>query len=233
MAEVRKFLFDRSFDVEPKQIDAAPAEMEALPPPAEEAVAVEEAEPVPTFSEEELEQARAEAFAAGREEGLRDAMGQAERRVADALDMIGIRLAHLMDGLEAANRAATASAVAVAAGIARKLLPELARHGAAEEVVAVVGEAMERVIEEPRIVVRVDAENHPVLEERLAKLAEIKGYEGRLLVVAEASLALGDCRIEWSNGGAERDMAALWNEIDRVIERNLTEGETSVAEKAE
>lgn len=228
MSEVRKFLFDRSFDAEPKQIDVAPEEASALPPPVEEDV--EEVEPAPSFSEEELQQACSEAFAAGKEEGLRDAMGQAERRIADALDMVGIRMTHLLEGLAEANQAAAASAVAVAAGITRKLLPEMARRGAVQEVSAVVGEAMERVIEEPRIVVRVDSQNHPVLDERLTALARAKGYEGRLVVVADAGLPAGDCRIEWGNGGAERDIAALWSEIDAVIERNLAGNETQVAE---
>ncbi|MEO5338358.1 MAG: FliH/SctL family protein [Magnetospirillum sp. WYHS-4] len=218
MSEVRKFLFEQSFDGEPKVLNA-PDPMDALPQPVE--TVIEEVEPLPTFSEEEMQQARDQAFAAGKEEGLREAVGAAERRIADALELMGVRMVHVMDGLAKANEDATSSAVTVASGIVRKLLPNLSRRGAVEEVAAVVAEVMGRVLDEPRLLLRVDPEGHSALEARVLELARGKGYEGRVTVMGDPALVPGDCRIEWSNGGAERDMAALWQEVDAVIERNL------------
>lgn len=234
MQEVRKYLFDRSFDVEPAKQGPAPSDE---PPPGEEPTEeVEYVEPPPTFTEEELRQACDEAFAAGREEGQRDAMGQAERRMADSLDMIGARLVNALEGLDKAREEATANAIAVAMGIARKLLPDLARRDPLGEVVAVVEQAMEKVLEEPRVAIRVAAADLASLEPMIADLARAKGYEGRVLVLGDPDLPPGDCRIEWRDGGAERDMAALWAEVDAVIERNLglsEGGETSVAPGAD
>ena len=33
-------------------------------------------------------------------------------------------------------------------------------------------------------------------------------FEGRLVVLAEPDIAVGDCRIEWADGGINRDSAA-------------------------
>ena len=35
-----------------------------------------------------------------------------------------------------------------------------------------------------------------------------RSFEGRLVVLAEPDIALGDCRIEWADGGINRDSAA-------------------------
>jgi len=45
-----------------------------------------------------------------------------------------------------------------------------------------------------------------------------KSFEGRLVVLAEPDIAVGDCRIEWADGGINRDSAAA----DAVIGEAVT-----------
>jgi flagellar assembly protein FliH len=72
-----------------------------------------------------------------------------------------------------------------------------------------------------RITVRV----HPTLVEAVrqqcGRAAEAASFEGKLIVTADAKIAPGDCRVEWGDGGAERDQTRLWAEIDAVVERAL------------
>jgi flagellar assembly protein FliH len=39
----------------------------------------------------------------------------------------------------------------------------------------------------------------------LDEIARTRGFEGRLVVIAEPEIALGDCKIEWADGGVVRD----------------------------
>ncbi len=44
--------------------------------------------------------------------------------------------------------------------------------------------------------------------DKLDEIMRAKSFEGRLVVLAEPDIALGDCRIEWADGGINRDRAA-------------------------
>lgn len=208
MAAVRKFLFERSFDVEEEVAEPA------APEPEPEVV-------VPTFSEEEINAARAQAFAQGREQGLAEAAAATEQAILQALAVIDQRLAELLHLAANSHAAATDDAVAVAVGIVRKLFPALSAQGALAEVERTVVEAMRLVLDQPRLAVYVNEAIQPALAERIEALSAEAAYRGQVEVKPDPALPPGDCRVEWSDGGAQRDTAALWRAIDAILERNL------------
>jgi len=222
-AEVRKFMFDRSFDVE------VPKKKEEI---VQEKV-VEEVVPevvVPTFSEEEMKAAREEAFAAGKQEGAADARASTEREVMVSLTGIGEHLKNLSEAQDKANASVLETAVIVAVGIARKLFPALNEKHALGEVERMVAMAMERVLEEPKIVVYVNSKLKAPLGERMADLAAKAGFKGEMTIEGVDDIIVGDCRVEWMGGGARRHLDELWREIDEVVERNLGDGSTAAAD---
>src|SRR3546814_2280324 len=68
--------------------------------------------------------------------------------------------------------------------------------------------------------VRVAPNLVPEIEQRLKAAVASAGFEGRLVVAADAALGPADCGIDWGDGGAERDMDGLWREIDAAIARS-------------
>lgn len=77
---------------------------------------------------------------------------------------------------------------------------------------------------EPRIIVKVHESLREQTHDKLIKLADQIGFDGRVVVMAHEEVVPGDCRVEWAEGGAERNNETLWQQIDEIIERNLTEG---------
>lgn len=73
----------------------------------------------------------------------------------------------------------------------------------------------------PHLVIRC----HPDLADAIrdAATAQIasSGFAGRLVVLGEPDIRLGDGRIEWADGGLVRDIAGISHEIDRQISRYL------------
>src|SRR3546814_15298785 len=65
--------------------------------------------------------------------------------------------------------------------------------------------------------VRVAPNLVPEVEQRLEAAVASAGFEGRLVVAADAALGPADCGIDWGDGGAERDMDGLWREIDAAV----------------
>ena len=48
------------------------------------------------------------------------------------------------------------------------------------------------------------------------------GFAGRLIVMGDPEIRLGDGRIEWADGGLVRDIGAISGEIDKRISAYLT-----------
>lgn len=214
MTTATRFLFDVSFD-DPEE-PAVVVEESKEEAPVEEVV-----EAAPTFSEEELDAARTEAFAAGKEEAARELAESQERRVADALALIGERMEGLFQAQKEAAAESQANAAAIAVAISRKIFPELNRRHALDEIARLVEQSLARVIDESRIVIHVSPDLRDSLATRLEELQRKSGFDGKLVLVAGPDTALGDCRLEWAEGGAERGTTALWQQIDEVIEGYL------------
>jgi flagellar assembly protein FliH len=101
-----------------------------------------------------------------------------------------------------------AEAVEVALSVARKLAPELIAAEPFAEIAALATSCFRQLIGAPHVVVRIAEGVYDVAHTKLEEIARMQGFVGRLVVLAEPSLALGDCRIEWADGGLSRDRAA-------------------------
>ena len=210
MTQARKFLFDTSFDA---VWDADPGGEG------------EDGAKAPVFTEAELEQARAECLESGREAGFREAAASIEQTIARALEAIAGQLPDLKETVVQDARRRDSEALAAAMAVLRKLFADLtARHGLAE-VEALVAECLERIREEPRVVIRVADPLLDSLRARLDALAEGCGFEGKIVLLAEEGLGAGDARVEWADGGAERDTAGIWRQVEDILARAAPETE--------
>lgn len=195
----KKFLFDTSF--EPEEQPEQPVE----------------APPEPAYFDEDLERARGEGHVAGHEAGRHEALQSIEQAVCRTLEGIAQHLPALRQSLEALQEQQTRAAVEVAAALVRKMFPKLARDHGLPEIDAVVSEAMARLRDEPRIVIRVNDAVLDTVKERVGGLAQAAGFEGRMVFLAQDGMDAGDVRVEWADGGAERDTGRIWRDIEETI----------------
>jgi flagellar assembly protein FliH len=187
------------------------------------------------LAEHELKIAEAEAAAhlRGYTEGQADAKAAAERRVADAMERIGKGLTEANGALKAIETRLECEAVEVAVAVARKLAPELIAREPFAEIEALAGDCFRQLVAAPHIAVRVNDALYDIARQKLDAIVRAQGIEGRLLVLAEPDIAVGDCRIEWADGGINRDKAAADAAIGEAVadyvsaRRNFAEaGET-------
>ena len=218
MPTVRKFMFDNVFE------DPEPLEVEPTPNPEE--IMSEETEPeekIPTFSEEDLKAARNEGFENGKEEGLNASLDSIERQVSAALGNLEKAISGLVDEQVNANERATHLALAVAVSIVRKMLPDLATGYAPVEIEKVIRDVLPRIMKEPRITIRIHGDIESEINSRLDNLVKSADFQGVITVLPDNDVEIGDCKLEWSCGGAERNSEALWREVDGVIARHVGE----------
>jgi flagellar assembly protein FliH len=162
-----------------------------------------------------LAQAQAEAY----RNGLAAAEAKIEGRASVACERIAQGLASLGQGLAAIEARLEAESVEVALAVARKLAPELIAAEPFAEIATLAAGCFRQLVAAPHVVVRIAEAIYENAHARLEDIARLHGFAGRLVVLAEPGMALGDCRIEWADGGLSRDRAATEGAIGEAVGR--------------
>ena len=171
------------------------------------------------------ETAMAMLVASARDEGRREGLAEGERmatvKAAQAIAKAATDLADHTAAMNAAlddNRHATLSdAVTLAGTIARKLARHLMEREPTAEIEALVAECLASLDAVPHLVIRCNAELADAIRDIAKERIATSGFSGRLVVLGEPDIRMGDARIEWSDGGIVRDSTALEAEIDERI----------------
>ncbi len=198
MAMPQKFTFDVSFD------------------------GIESDTPAPRtlekrFSRAEIDAARQVAHTEGHAAGVAEAEAQATSQTARALEAIAQNIAHLIGTQDAATLETQRRAIAALRAIVGKTLPALAAKGAVAEVEAFAVKCLHEAIDEPRLVVRVSDTVYEPLRERIDAISAASGFAGRIVLLTDDGLTDGNARVEWADGGAERDFNRQLNDVDALL----------------
>ena len=199
MAAPAKFLFDMDF--------SAPDRRERAATPAEVAQKVAAAE--------------ARAYRDGYDAALREAKVESDRRVALALEEIGIAFRGIAARFSGVETRMETEAVDVAVAVARKLCSELIAREPLGEVTALVSDCFAQLVSTPHLVVRINDTLYEAAHDRIERLAKQSGFAGRLVILAEPEIESGDCRIEWADGGVVLERAAIEAKINELVGRYI------------
>ncbi len=207
METSEKFLFENCFDLA-NQFDVEVVEEEIVPP-------------LPTFSEDEIAAARASGFAEGRNEGIAEMQSAIDSRISNLMDSMTEQLAGLDAAQANGQKSAEIRLISLAAAIAKKVVPPIARETAGIAVEEMIRDCLPKLMNEPRVVIRVHITLMDELRKTVDTLASRSGFAGDIILLPDDDIAETDCRVEWADGGAERTASAIWAEIDKTIDAYL------------
>lgn len=180
----------------------------------------------PTISLAEAERRRADAESVAYRNGFAAGQAQAQndiaQRTAAALGVIADAIERLNKSLADVEARLETEAVHVAVAVASKLAPELIAREPLTEISALATESFSQLVKAPHVVVHIGADIYETAKSKLDEIASAGGFEGRLVVLADPAMPPGDCRIEWADGGIDRDRAATLATIDELVERYTT-----------
>lgn len=203
--------------------EAAHAEAEALRNPPEPEP---EPEPeIPTFSEEDVEAARQEGYQQGHKDGMAEMAQGSENTLAQALKNIETTMTSAFQSHAAANAKMVSDGTHLAVALVNKLFPHMKHRHGTDEVEHLVEEALQRITDEPKILIQVAPDIVDEVKEKVQSVTRTNGFEGRVIVRGEKTIEIGDCNIQWGEGGAERNAARLWQIIDEVVVSHIGESE--------
>lgn len=168
---------------------------------------------------QQLEQAREEGRRQGFEEGRAQACREFEARISQQMDRLLQACEAMASEKAELQKREERRAARIAHAIASRLAPALMEKRPLSEVEALVSDCLDGCRRESRIVVRVGDEMVEPLKERLEVLKAKSSFTGQIVLLGEPEMTDGDCRVEWPDGGAERDISALETRIAEAVER--------------
>jgi flagellar assembly protein FliH len=174
-----------------------------------------------SFSEAEVEQLCSEA----RADGVKAGEVRALEAIAAATKEAGGAVKAALGLIERERRKLLEENSRLAMALATKLAHAALTQFPQAEVEAALREAMHQAIGEPRLVLKVSPAVAEKLSPRANEIAHEEGFDGRVQVSADPSLARADCRIEWRGGGAERASASIESALEELIARNFRDGD--------
>jgi flagellar assembly protein FliH len=199
----RKYLFDQSFDH-----TNGPVAVRFQRNPTE-----------PTFTRAEVEAACAKAREEGRQAALSEAAGALEGRLAQAAEALVSGMAAVAARDDALRHETETNAIELLRMVAAKAVPALVRKEPLAELEAMVVECLRETADEPRIVLRVAPDLFEPMRRRLDPIAQGHGFAGKFVLLVDESIGPADGRLEWADGGAERNAARIARDIDAALAR--------------
>ncbi|MDP2410950.1 MAG: FliH/SctL family protein [Pseudolabrys sp.] len=179
----------------------------------------------PTISVVEAERRRADAesqaYRNGFAAGLAQAQGETAQLAAEALARLADGLAGIDRALKGIEARLETEAVEVAVAVAGKLAPQLIAREPFAEISALATDCFHHLVTTPHVVVHIGSAIHAEAKVRLEEIAQARGFEGRLVIRTDDTMAPGDCRIEWADGGIKRDEAATLSAINDMVGRYI------------
>jgi len=179
----------------------------------------------PTITVVEAERRRADAesqaYRKGFAAGQAQAQNEAAQRTTAALGVIADAMERLSKTLAGIEARLESEAVEVAVAVAGKLAPELIAREPIAEISALATDTFRHLVKAPHVVVHIGTDIYEAANSKLDEIAQARGFEGRLVVLSDAAMAGGDCRIEWADGGVSRDRAATLAVIDDLVARYM------------
>jgi flagellar assembly protein FliH len=200
MAAPAKFLFDMDFGA-PDKTRERPA--------------------TPSEIAQKIAAAEARAYRDGYDAAQREARAESDRRTALALEEINVAIKGIATRFAGIETRMETEAVDVAVAVARKLCSALIANEPLGEITGLVSDCFSHLVSTPHLVVRINDSLYEVTRERIERVAQQSGFEGRLVILAEPEIVTGDCRIEWADGGVVLERAAIEAKINELVGRYM------------
>lgn len=210
----KKFFFDMNIFDAPEKEEVP----EDLPPPP------------PTFSEEELAAAKDVAFEQGRQQGRREETESREQKVSALLAKIADDFSHLFAAEQLRENIYEKESLKLTLKALDLIFPSLNDKIGHAEVQKVIEKTLIDHRKTKEISIFVPQGMKGDIETLISRIRANEHEEALWRVIEDDSLSPGDCRMEWSDGGAVRDSRKTARDIHRNIEALLGPVQEEISE---
>lgn len=172
---------------------------------------------VPKFTDADIKATRETAYQEGLAAGRQDVADDISRLIDQKLETLLSHMQTLEQQMPGEIEKISAMAVDLAFTASRTLASELTSKQPHAELEQMFSDCVSQLSEAPHLVIRVPDTDLEALRTRMETIAQAKGYDGNLVLLAEDGMHAGDCQIEWADGGISRSRDQLETNIRTLI----------------
>jgi flagellar assembly protein FliH len=194
---VEKFLFTDDFDSDPRSASRRRG-----------------------VDEQALAAAEQNGFARGVLDGRRQVEQESAHRMAVAIEQVAQTAQAVLAHIENETPRFEQEAALLAMAFARKLAGDLIAREPLAQLEAAAADCFRHILGAPHVAIRVADNLVDVAKTTLDRLAADRGFAGKLIVIGEPDMPLGDFRLEWADGGMARNEARLNDLMSSAIARH-------------
>ena len=181
-----------------------------------------------TVSQNKIEEMREAAFAEGVEAGRVEALSSLEQSSDALLQNILLATQNLEQRQTEQVALMHKETAKLAYAIIEKLAPAVVDKTPLAEIELLVNQCLKNSPLEPRLVIRADEAILTSLQDKLEDMKRNSGFAGQVILISEPMPHISDCKVEWANGGAERDFNNLMSTIETTIQHFIDAPETVI-----
>jgi len=171
-----------------------------------------------SLSQSKIEEIRRTAFEQGQEAGRAEILGSLEQGSNELLQNILTAAQNLANRQDEQISLMNKEAAKLAFTIIEKLAPALVEKTPLSEIELLVEQCLRSSPLEPRLVIRVDETILPGLQDRLDNMKHAQGFPGQVVLISSPMAHISDCRVEWANGGVDRDFDSLMATVENTVQ---------------
>jgi flagellar assembly protein FliH len=144
---------------------------------------------------------------------------EAQARLSSAMEKLAQAASILLAGMD--DHRAETEALAIDFGLT--LGRKLAGQALARDPLPVIADAAAQTFQHlrgvPHLVVRVNDALIEAVDPMIQRMARERGFDGRIVILGEPDIAIGDVRLEWADGGVARDQARIEQAVSQALQQ--------------
>ncbi len=161
------------------------------------------------------------AYDEGYQKGLKEGEQTKSARLLQAqlneINNISKQCATMLSASEKAEKQALGHAISLSLSVGRKLANELVARFPDAELNPLIKECLMSLEDAPHLVIRTHPDIADLSKKNAQEYIAASGFTGRLVVMGDPDISLGDGHIEWVNGGVVRSTKSINEQIDTSI----------------
>lgn len=176
------------------------------------------AEPIKTYTQEELDEQLKRAEERGYERGFKSSAEDNEKQAIVLLENLNNKLMALVADAAGSQKQQEQNVLALSKEIVLKLLPSLAEENAVAEIERFLSGNFPNFSKEAKLSFYFHPDMLKRVQEIIASLANSNDFEGKISLHKDAALEIGDCKVEWENGGVEKNIHKMLEKVSNILD---------------
>lgn len=164
-----------------------------------------------------LKQAEEKGYQRGVQEGQNTEANRAASAMSKAAAELAIKTIQIAKKSDELQQQTLCAATELGVSVGKKLAANLIARAPLAEIQALIAECLGSLENIPHLVIRCHPDLAQAVENETKSQMQTSGFSGRLIVMGEPDILLGDARLEWVDGGLVRDLSKMSEQIDERV----------------